>query len=162
MATRLASGTVTARLSGLRGRAITTAKGHHFVVDSPLTLGGPNEEINPLDLLLASLATHVAFVCERLAQEMGIALRAVAVTVTGEFDPRGVRGEPVDPQIQAISVRLNLGGPAQTEADVLAEAVRTRCLIYTTLARAVPITLQTVLEGSPERESSSTPPGHSG
>jgi uncharacterized OsmC-like protein len=138
---------VTSRLSGLRGRAIATAKGHHFIVDSPLTLGGPNEEINPIDLFLASLATHATFICERIAQEAGIPLASIAITVTGDFDPRAVRGEPVEPQLQALKLRLNLVGPSEAQAYTLVEAVRTRCLIYTTLVRAVPIEMETIVEG---------------
>src|SRR6266446_3059979 len=106
MPPQLATASVTSRLSGLPGRAIVTARGHHFVIDSPLPLGGPNEEINPIDILLAALATCATFVCETVAREQGIPLKAIAVTTAGDFDPRGVCGEPVDPRLQALRVRL--------------------------------------------------------
>ncbi|NLX08247.1 MAG: OsmC family protein [Chloroflexi bacterium] len=147
MFARLSSATVTARLSGWRGRAIATAKNHHFIVDSPLALGGPNEEINPIDLLLSALATHATFVCERYAQEQGIRLEMLVVAATGEFDPRGiVRGELVEPNLQQIQLRLTLAGVGFEEANALADAVRTRCPVYATLARAVPIEIRTVIE----------------
>ena len=148
MTRRLATASVTSRLSGLRGRAIVAVRGHHFVVDSPLALGGPNEEVNPMDLLLSALATHGTFICERAAQEMGIPLHSVSITAEGEFDPRGVTGERVDPGLQTLHVRLALSGPTEAQCQALAEAVRTRCPVYTTLARAVPIDLETVTESS--------------
>jgi len=135
MSTPLATASVTARLSGQAGRAIVSARGHHWIVDSPPPLGGPNEEINPLDVLLAALATCGSFVCETAAQELGIPLDAVAVTTAGDFDPRGVCGQPVDPRVQEFRVRLALSGPSKEQAGALAEAFRTRCPVHTTLAQ---------------------------
>jgi uncharacterized OsmC-like protein len=123
-----------------------TARGHHFVVDSPGPLGGPNEEINPIDVLLSALSTCGTFVCETAAQEMGVALEAIAVTAAADFDPRGVCGDPVDPRMQAFRVRLSLTGPTQDQGEALAEAFRTRCPVYTTLSRSAPIKLEVALE----------------
>jgi uncharacterized OsmC-like protein len=148
MAAQLATAMVTSRLSGLSGRAIVTARGHHFVVDSPAPLGGPNEEVNPIDLLLSALATCGTFVCETAAQEMGIDLDSIAVTAAGDFDPRGVCGEPVDPRMQAFRVRLALSGPTREQGEELAEAFRMRCPVYTTLSRAAPIELEIAVEPS--------------
>jgi len=149
MSDELATASVTSRLSGLPGRAIVTARGHHFVVDSPPPLGGPNEEINPIDVLLSALATYGTFVCETAAHEMGIPLSAVAVTAVGEFDPRGVCGEPVDPRLQVFRVRLALSGVTEAQAETLAEAFRTRCPVYATLSRAAPIELEVAVEPPP-------------
>ena len=57
MTSQLTTASVTSRLTNQPGRTIVTARGHHFVVDSPAPLGGPNEELNPIDLLLSALAT---------------------------------------------------------------------------------------------------------
>jgi uncharacterized OsmC-like protein len=146
MTRRLATTSVTSRLSGQHGRAIVAVRGHHFVVDSPLSLGGPNEEVNPIDLLLSALAAHGTFVCERAAQEMNIPLHSVSITTVGDFDPRGVTGEPVDPSLQSLHVRLTLSGPTDDQGEALADAIRTRCPVYATLARCVPIQLEVVGE----------------
>lgn len=153
MTTRLAVATVISRLIGLRGRAIVTAKAHHFVVDSPLSLGGPNEEVNPVDLLLSSLATSATFVCERAAQELNIPLQKAAVIVIGEFDPRGSYGEPIDPRIQTLHLRLLVAGVSAEQAETLANAVKTRCPIYATLSRAVTVELDVAVEASFEASS---------
>ena len=130
-----------AQLSSMPTRAIGTARTHHFIVDAPGPLGGSNEEINPIEMLLSSLATCGVLVAERIASEMDVPLSDATATVEGDLDPRGVRGEPVNPRIQSFRVRLTLTGPAADQAEPMAEAVRTRCPIYTTLERAASIEL---------------------
>jgi uncharacterized OsmC-like protein len=146
MTSQLTTASVTSRLTNQPGRTIVTARGHHFVVDSPAPLGGPNEELNPIDLLLSALATCGTFVCETAAQEMGIPLHAIGVTAAGDFDPRGLCGQGVNPRMRAFRVRLALSGPSEEQAEALAEAFRTRCPVYTTFSRAAPIELEIALE----------------
>ncbi len=154
MAPPLATASVQARLSSAAGRAIVSARGHHFIVDSPASLGGPNEEINPIDILLSALATCGAFVCEAAARELGIALAGITVSAAGDFDPRGICGEPVDPSLQACRVQLRLSGPDPAQAEQLVAAFRARCPVYGTLAKAAPITVDVVLENQPVSERS--------
>lgn len=109
-------------------------------------LGGPNEEINPLDIALGALATCGTFIYVTTAQEMGIPLDSIATTVEADFDLRGVGGAPVNPRIQAMRVHMELEGPDEAQAEQLAEALRNRCPIYTTLVRAAPIEIENVTE----------------
>lgn len=139
MTTKLATTTASCRLSNEPGRALLTIRGQHVVTDSPPTLGGPNEAANPVELLLSALAGCAVFVCERAAQEMGIDLRAVSVTAMGEFDPRGVCGEPFDPRFQGFKVRFSLEGPDALQRERLLEAFKSRCPVYATLSRAAPV-----------------------
>lgn len=141
MSTGLATASAICRLSNESGRGLLAMRGQHVVTDSPPLLGGPNEAPNPVELLLAALAACATFVCERAAQEMGIALRSVSVTAAGDFDPRGVCGEAVDPRFQGIRVRLALDGPDAAQREQLAQAFRTRCPVFTTLSRAAPVEL---------------------
>lgn len=135
----LATASATSRLSNEPGRALLTVRGQHMVTDSPPPLGGPNEAPNPAELMLAALAGCATFVCECAAKEMGIGLRGVAVTVAGDFDPRGVCGEPVDPRFQAFRMRIALEGVDATQGEALARAFKQRCPVYTTLSRVAPI-----------------------
>jgi uncharacterized OsmC-like protein len=146
MTEHLATASVTSHLTNQPGRSIVTARGHHFVVDSPAPLGGPNEEINPVDVLLSALATCGTFVCEAVALEMDIPLRSIAVTAAGDFDPRGLCGQGVNPRMQAFRVRLAFSGPDEAQAEVLVEAFRKRCPVYTTFSRAAPIEIEFVLQ----------------
>jgi len=139
MSTTLATASASCRLSNEPGRALLTVRGQHVVTDSPPTLGGPNEAPNPVEMLLCALAGCATFVCECAAREMGIALTAVSVTAAGDFDPRGVCGEAVDPRFQSFKLRLALEGPDAAQRELLLQAFKTRCPVYTTLSRAAPV-----------------------
>lgn len=68
-------------------------------------------------------------------------LRAIQVTAAGDFDPRGVCGEPVDPHFQGFQVRIQLDGPDAAQGELLLQAFKTRCPVYSTLSRAAPVTV---------------------
>jgi uncharacterized OsmC-like protein len=142
----LATARAISRLSNQAGRAIVSARGNHFVVDSVPPLKGPNEERNPLDLILGALGTCGAFIYETAAQEMDIPLTAITATVEGDFDPRGVKGEDVNPRIQAFRVKMELAGATDEQAAKLAEQFEARCPIHTTLSRAAPIEIENVIQ----------------
>jgi uncharacterized OsmC-like protein len=135
----------TARLSGEAGRSLVTLRGHHLVVDSPLALGGPNEEVNPVDLLVGSLATCALFISDYVAREQNIPLQQVRVAVAGDLDPRGMCGFPVDPRLQALRLQAHYTGVSEAQAEQLVEAVRSRCPIFTTLSQGVEIEVSYVL-----------------
>ena len=142
----LATAAVVARISNQPGRAIVTARGNHFVVDSVPPLGGPNEERNPFDLALGALATCGTFIYETAAQEMDIPLTEISATVEGDFDARGVADGSVNPRIQALRVKMELSGATAEQAEKLSEEFQARCPIYTTLSRSAPIEIQNVTQ----------------
>lgn len=132
---------LSAQLSNQPGRAIVSARGNHFVIDSVPPLEGPNEERNPLDLMLGSLATCGTFIFERSAQEMSVPLTEITTYVEGDFDPRGVASqeESINPRIQAFRVNIETEGIDDGQADAMTEEFQQRCPIYTTLERAAPV-----------------------
>jgi putative redox protein len=136
----MATVSVSSSLSNELGRAIVKTRQHHFIIDSPPPLGGPNEELNPLDILLAALATCGTFVIETAARELKFPLKSVHVDAEGDFDPRGVKGEPgVDPRITEFRVKVNLDGISPDQTNSLIEQFKARCPVYTTLSRAAPV-----------------------
>ncbi len=135
----LATATAVSTLSNQFGRAIVTARGNHFVIDSVPPLNGPNEERNPLDLLLASLATCGTFVYEAAAQELEMPLESIVTTVEGDFNPAGVKDGSVNPRLQAFRVNMAVSGVTAEQADELSEQFQARCPIYTTLSRSAPV-----------------------
>lgn len=142
----LASAQVSAQLSNQPGRAIVSARGNHFIIDSVPPLQGPNEERNPLDLLLGALGTCGSFIYERVAQEQGLSLRGVSAAVEADLDPRGLAGEPIDPRIQALRVHLTAQGIEAAQAEMLMAQFQARCPIYTTLTLAAPIEVTTSVQ----------------
>lgn len=135
----LTTATASAQLSNQPGRAIVSARGNHFIIDSVPPLEGPNEERNPLDLILGSLATCGSFIFERVAEEQALSLTDIVTEVEADFDPSGVAGADVDPRIQALRVNITVNGISEEQADMMVEQFEQRCPIYTTLSRSAPI-----------------------
>lgn len=150
MQTRLTCATLNARLlKGFKGRVIASARNQHCLVDAPVMLGGPNEAMTPVDLLLAALTSHAIFVGQHAAQQAGIPLQDMRLSAQADYDPRGVVGESVYPGLQALHLRFELDGPTTEQAEMLVQAVRSRCPIYATLARAVTIQDEIILQNPP-------------
>ncbi len=138
----LATATASAQLSNQLGRAIMSARGNHTAIDSTPPLGGPNEALNPLDLLLGALATCGIFLFETTARNEDIPLDDVRCDVEGDFDGRGITTDDVNPRIQRYRVTVRAEGPSDEEKERLAAAFRSNCPIFTTLANGAEIDLQ--------------------
>ena len=135
-----------ADLTESNGRSIVNARNHHIIIDAPPPLDGPNEEINPIEILLSSLGSCGVLVSDKVAREMKMPLKGASATVEGDLDPRGVKGEDVNPRIQIFRMKLTLTGVSKAEADKLVAAIKTRCPVYTTLERSAPIELEVELK----------------
>ena len=134
MSNRLAQATVVARLAGQKGRAILTAKNHHVVVDSLLTWAGRMRSSTPLTCY-SSAGDARDLVCERAAQENGCALSgrspgwwARSIRIPGRIRRRC----PICRACRWTSAWL--GRPRNRTRS--SAAIGSRCLMYTTLARA--------------------------
>ena len=121
------------------GRSIVHARGNHFVVDSPPALGGPNEERNPIDLLLGALATCGLFIYESGAAELGMPLESLSVAVEGDLSFKGLKDGSVNPRIREFRVMIDAQGLSEENFDVLHERCKIRCPVYATLIRSAPI-----------------------
>ena len=155
----LATAAAVIDLSNQFGRTLTTARANTFIIDSAPPLGHPSEEMNPVEALLASLATCGLVVYEAAAQELGIPLTAATITVQGDFDVRGLSGAAdVDPRIQEFRAHVDLEGPDAEQADALFEQWSLRCPIYTTLIKSADIVVTTSDEemGGPSAEGLAT------
>ncbi len=136
---QLATAKAVAKLTNQPGRAIVSARGNHFIVDSVPPIEGPNEELNPLDMILGSMATCGLFIAERVGLEESIPLEDVSVSVEADLDVSGVAGSGTDPRLQAMRVHLDLPGANDDQVKAIIENYKTRCPIYTTLSRATEI-----------------------
>ncbi len=138
----LATASAYTQLSNQFGRAIVSARTNHFIIDSAPPLGHPSEETNPVEAMLAALATCGVFVYEAAAAEMDIPLESISAAVHGDFDVTGLSGaSEEDPRVQAFRVHIDMEGPSEEEATTLAEQWKMRCPIYTTLIKSAPIEL---------------------
>lgn len=123
---------VTATLTQF-GRAQVNARGNSFVMDSVPPLDGPNEELNPLDMMLGGLAACGSFVYEREDP-----LAEATVVVEADFDPTGVRDlEGENPRIQNIRISVQLDEYDETLAERVEEQIKEQCHLYKILSGSV-------------------------
>ena len=102
---------------GLPGRALNSARTHHFVLDSP---SGPNEALTNGEAFLAGISSCGVTLIEKHAQETGVPLARMEVTIAGK------RSFADPTRFHSIDVRFELHGVDQGEAERLVDAWRSR------------------------------------
>ncbi len=123
------------------GRANVSAHGNTFVMDSVPPLDGPNDELNPLDLMLGGLAA-----CGSFIYDSEDPLADVTVIVEADFDPSGVRDlEGENPRFQNIRISMQLDEYDETQAEKVKEQIKEQCLLYKILEGSVNIEISTEL-----------------
>lgn len=124
---------VTARPIGQRHHAIVSYRDNHLIVGAPTLRDTVTERTQPLDLLLASLATDCTFVCQDAAQRDGITLYSMVVTA----ELANLKTEP------QIVLRVALSGPDAAQTAPLVEAIKQGSKTYQMLNRAMTISIVT-------------------
>lgn len=144
-ATKSTALTTTLQGSLVRGTATEvaiTARQFDFTIDEPAGLGGTDKGANPVEHLLAALASCTVISYQVWAEKLGLRLDGVDVDLTGDLDIAGFFGteEGVRPGFQTIDLGVRLSGP-ESEADYrrLEEAVATHCPVLDNLTNGVPV-----------------------
>jgi uncharacterized OsmC-like protein len=117
-------------------------------LDAPPLIEGPNEEVNPVEGMVAPLAACAVLFVEYLSRTMGVPIEDVWAEAEADFDPRGVKGEDVDSAIAALRLKYFIKSTAKADragVGKLVEAFRARCPVHRTFAKAVSITEEIVL-----------------
>ncbi len=122
------------------------ARKHEITVDEPKELGGTDLGPNPIELLLASLASCLSIAVRFHASRRNIRLDEVSVEASGELDIRGFMGvEGVKPGLKKIEVLLRIKSPEPEEKlRELLEFVEAHCPVADTLRSTTPIKLNLV------------------
>lgn len=119
-----------------------SARQHQFTIDEPTALGGTDLGANPVEHLLAALASCTVITYQVWAEKLGLSLDGVDVALSGDIDLRGFFGaaEGVRPGFQGIDLAVTLTGP-ESEADYrrLEEAVANHCPVADNLTNGVPV-----------------------
>ncbi len=132
--------------SGLRSTASIRDK-FEVSADEPKSLGGSDTAPNPVEILLASLATCQDITYKAYGQALGIPVDRVSVDATGAIDLRGFFA--VDENVRAGFLRIDgkVSVDTSVPADTVAQlkgAVDAHCPVLDTLANPVPVTLELV------------------
>jgi uncharacterized OsmC-like protein len=117
------------------GRALNTARTHHFVVDGA---NEPTEEITPVEVFLAAVSSCAVHHVERWAREAGIPIDRV------EARMEGARTVENPSEFQSISLRVDVYGTSQEHAEAFVAKFQSKCPLYGTVSKAVPVDVEVV------------------
>jgi uncharacterized OsmC-like protein len=118
------------------------AGGFEFAADEPVSVGGTGTAANPVQLVLAALGSCQAITYRYWAEELGLRLDSVTVTVDADFDMGAFFGFPGagSPAPSAVRCSVVLEGPEEGgRYDELAAAVDQHCPVLDLFSRAVPV-----------------------
>lgn len=141
-ATELQSVVHAALRPGTATEVTITARDHTFTIDEPADLGGADRGANPVEHLLAALASCTVITYTVWAEKLGLRLDGVEVDVDGTIDLRGFLGldEEVRAGFQGINLAVRLSGPESTEDyRRLEQAVGAHCPVGDNLTAGVPV-----------------------
>ncbi len=133
--------TVTQWEDGTRAR--TTARSFAIETDEPAPLGGTDQAVDPMELLLASLGTCLTIGWTTQAAKRGVDFRALRVEVTGDYDLRGYLGldEDVRPGFPHIDYTVQVDSDAPPDVlDEIRRAAERTSPMFDNIAHGASIT----------------------
>lgn len=127
---------ITAVSEGMQTRA--RSKNHTLIIDEPQQMGGKDEGPNPLGTLLSALAGCENVIANMVAKEMNFDLQGIEFDIRGEFDMRGLMGDPnVRPYFEKVTINAKVKtSESEERIKELQEKTDSRCPVYTTLKAA--------------------------
>jgi len=131
------------QVEGLRSE--TKIRQFSLTVDEPLNLGGTDAGPNPVELVLAALATCQEITYRAYATALGIPLESVSVKLEGSLDLRGFFGVKDDVRAGYNEIRSVVDLKSSASAADLAKlknAVDAHCPVLDILRAPVPVDLR--------------------
>lgn len=128
--------------AGLRSEV--SVRQFNFAVDEPEGLGGQDTAPNPVEYVLAALASCQEITYRLYADALGIPLNGVSVDLSGTLDLRGFFAvdEKVRPGYLGIQATVTLDSPAdESELRRLKSAVDRHCPVLDILTNPTPVRL---------------------
>ncbi|WCK52944.1 OsmC family protein [Aneurinibacillus sp. Ricciae_BoGa-3] len=127
---------VTAVSQGMQTKA--RSKNHEVIIDEPAAMGGQDTGANPLGTLLSALAGCENVIANIVAKEINFDLQGIEFDIRGEFDPRGLMGDPnVRPYFEKVTIHAKVKtSESEERVQELQEKTDLRCPVYTTLKAA--------------------------
>ena len=135
------------QVDGLRSE--TKISQFSLTIDEPPNLGGTDTGPNPVELVLAALATCQEITYRAYATALGIPLDSVRVELEGDLDLRGFFAvdDSVRPGYGAIRGTVHLVSSADRETlEQLRQAVNAHCPVLDIVANPVPVQLDIAIE----------------
>ncbi|WP_282201373.1 OsmC family protein [Collibacillus ludicampi] len=113
-------------------------KNHEIIIDTTPAFGGKETGPDPLSLVLSALAGCENIVANLVAKEINFDLQGIEFDIRGEFDPRGLMGDPnVRPYFEKVTIHAKVKtSESEDRLKELQEITDSRCPVYTTLKAA--------------------------
>lgn len=112
-----------------------------FGADEPASVGGTGTAPNPVQLALTALGSCQAITYRYWAEQLGLRLEGVNITIEADFDTGAFFGFPGStgiPSPQAVRTSVTLEGP-EASYDKLIAAVDEHCPVLDLFTRAIPV-----------------------
>ena len=110
--------------SGTAGRALSSARANHFVIDDMASHGGPGEAINAAELFLSGITGCAVLMMERLARADNLPLKRTHVSMEGSIDTQAQREGP--PVLDSARMQFTLVGLTNAQAKELVDTYKRR------------------------------------
>lgn len=117
MGDQLLVNTVHSSSTHVFGRALNSARDHHFVIDGSTA---PREEITPVEAFLAGISACGVHLLEAFARDADVPLQRV------EADIEAIRRSGDPSRFERVDLRFELTGPTQEQAEELVEQFKGR------------------------------------
>ncbi len=116
---------------------VNTARHHSTIIDEPPELGGTDKGMNPVESVLAALASCRVITYQYHAGRLGVPLKSISVRLSGEIDLRGflAMDDTIRPGFKSITGEATIDTDASAEqVKALNEAVAKYCPVADTVS----------------------------
>ena len=115
-----------------------------IIVDEPKTMGGSDEGVTPVELILAALAGCYTVVGNMAARELGFELRGINTKIEGSLNPARFAGKSYDDRAGFKDVQVKIKTDTDADEQTLKkwiEMVENRCPVTDNLTNKTPISI---------------------
>lgn len=116
---------VSARSTDVFGRVLVSARDHHFVVDGPVQNGCPGEEITPIEVMLAAVASCGVELVHVIGRDQNVPVQRVSLKIHGEVD-RAKQARTEVTTFNSVRLDFTVWGADNAQAASLVEGFKRR------------------------------------
>ena len=121
---------------------VAKTRNFKLVIDEPEELGGSNEDVNPVEYILAGLAGCLNVVGHLVAKELGFTIRKLKIEVDGAINPNRLFGTSSEERAGFKNINLNLIPETDADIETLTKwlkIVEDRCPVKDNLTNETPV-----------------------
>lgn len=133
---------VTYKVKAKKGKepfVMVYARNHGIVIDEPTDKGGTDAGMNPVELLLGSIASCLTLTLSIYAEAMGVRAENIEIDVEGDMNSAGMKGSArVRPGYQSIRVAISVETDVKEEVfQQVVDLALLRCPVEDSVKKGV-------------------------